>query len=402
MLDRFLTRQDRVVWAALFVFVSFLLVVTGFASDDPDSALYANLSAKLAQGPTSNWIAPQWWGYWDGQGLFREHPAGVFLIPTALTRLGIPAVQGSYIVGIAAGLVSLVLIGWLVSRLGTAADGRAMLVLLQLTPVAFLFRIRANHEYPMLVCLLVMIVGLEGVRRGSWWWTTAVAGALTAALLVKGVFVVFVLLGAGLWVLINPTRATGSIVRPIVALVMAALVAAAIALAYDALYLRRTGETFWLPYWRRQLGPLEVATPIDGASTIAGHLVFYLSRVLWHAAPWSVALVIIAVTQRARLAAAWATAPATLRRGVVFALLFVGLVVMMLLPSSRFAERYAFSATFALAALGAMVAWRHWPALTRLVSSLDRAVPAFPAVLWGALMLLRIVVGPYLPRLAWN
>ena len=73
-------------------------------------------------------------------------------------------------------------------------------------PVAFIFRIRANHEYPMLVCLLVALVGVDGVRR-SWALGSVVAFAgLTAALLVKGVFVVMVADRRGLWTLINPTR----------------------------------------------------------------------------------------------------------------------------------------------------------------------------------------------------
>lgn len=399
MADRLLTRRELAIWAGLYVVVSALLVFTGFASDDPDSALYANLSAKLAEGPASRWIAPEWWGYWDGTGLFREHPAGVFLIPTALTRLGIPGVQGSYIVGTGAALASLLLIGWLVARIGSPRDGRAMLVLLQLMPVAFLFRIRANHEYPMLLCLLLVLVGLDGVRRSSWWWTTVVAFALTAALLVKGVFIVLILLAAGLWVLINPTRAPGSIVRPIVAAAVSGVVMAAVALAYDAAYLRVTGETFWLPYWRRQLGPLEIATPIDGASTIASHVLFYISRLLWHAAPWSLALVAIIVIHRRRVSAFWRTAPDSLRRGALFAVAFTSLAVVVLAPSSRFAERYAFSATYAVATLGAMVAWRMWPPLSRLLSSLDRAVPALPAALWCALMIARLVIGPFLPRI---
>jgi 4-amino-4-deoxy-L-arabinose transferase-like glycosyltransferase len=399
MADRFLTRRELAIWAALYVFVSALLVLTGFASDDPDSALYANLSAKLAQGPAPNWIAPQWWGYWDGTGLFREHPAGVFLIPTALTLIGIPAVQGSYVVGIGAGLASLLLIGWIVMRIATPRDGRAMLVLLQLMPVAFLFRIRANHEYPMLLCLLLVLIGLDGVRRSSWWWTPVVALALTAALLVKGVFIVLIFLAAGLWVLINPTRAPGSLLRPVVATAIACGVMVGVAVAYDAAYLRVTGETFWLPYWRRQLGPLEIATPIDGASTILEHVIFYVSRVLWHAAPWSLVLVATAVFQWRRLVAFWRAAPEPMRRGAIFAAAFIVLAIGLLVPSSRFAERYAFPATYALAALGAMVAWRTWPLVARLVTSFDRAVPAFPAVLWCVLMIARLVIGPFLPRI---
>ena len=94
---------------------------------------------------------------------------------------------------------------------------------------------------------------------------------------------------------------------------------AGVALVYDAAYLRVTGETFWLPYWRRQLGPLEVATPIDGASTIASHLLFYLSRLAWHAAPWSLALVAIVLTQWKPVAASWATAAEPIKRGAIFA-----------------------------------------------------------------------------------
>jgi 4-amino-4-deoxy-L-arabinose transferase-like glycosyltransferase len=397
--DRFLTRRELATWAVFYVLVSMLLVVTRFASDDPDSALYANLSAKLAQGPITNWIAPQWWGYWDGTGLFREHPAGVFLLPTALTLAGLPAVQASYVVGIGAGLASLLLIGWLVTRVAAPRDGRAVLVLIQLMPVAFLFRIRANHEYPMLVCLLLVIAGLDGVRRGSWWWTAVIAFALTGALLVKGVFIVLIFLAAGLWVLINPTRAPGSMARPVLATMVSCVAMAAVALAYDAAYLRVTGETFWLPYWRRQLGPLEIATPIDGASTIVNHVLFYLSRLAWHAAPWSLALVAIGWQRRRELSGVVRPGADPVRRGALFALAFTLLAVAILIPSSRFAERYAFSPTYAIGTLGAVAAWRSWPALTRFIERCDRVIPALPAALWCALMLARLIVGPFLPRI---
>ena len=73
-------------------------------------------------------------------------------------------------------------------------------------PVAFLFRIRANHEYLMLVGLLVALVGLERVRQ-SWWAVALVAAGMAGALLVKGVFVVLTIAGAVLWVLIDPAGA---------------------------------------------------------------------------------------------------------------------------------------------------------------------------------------------------
>ena len=108
--------------------------------------------------------------------------------------------QAAYIVGIAAGLACLLLAAHLVTGVTSREDGRLALVLLQLMPVAFIFRIRANHEYPMLLCLLLMLIGLDGVRR-SWRHVWIAPVALTAALLVKGVFVVIPLLAAGLWIL---------------------------------------------------------------------------------------------------------------------------------------------------------------------------------------------------------
>jgi hypothetical protein len=227
-----------------------------------------------------------------------------------------------------------------------------------------------------------------------------IAFALTGALLVMCVFIVLIFLAAGLWVLINPTRAPGSLARPVLATMVSCVAMAAVALAYDAAYLRVTGETFWLPYWRRQLGPLEIATPIDGASTIVDHVLF-LSE------PPGVARGTVEPgARRDRLAAAPRTGRRVVRpgvdpvrRGALFALAFTLLAVAILTPSSRFAERYAFSPTYAIGTLGAVAAWRSWPALTRFIERCERVVPALPAALWCALMLARLIVGPFLPRI---
>lgn len=390
-----LTRREALLWLAAFVFVSLLLVLTGFESADPDSALYAGISDRLAQEPVSRWLAPEWWGFWpEAQmtGLFREHPAGVFLLPAALDRIGIPALQGAYIVGMGAGLASLLLLASLVSRHSSAADARAALVLLQLMPVAFIFRIRANHEYPLLVCLLVTLVGLDRVRE-SWRWLPVVAFGLTGALLVKGVFIVLVLAAAAIWILVQRGRS-----RPIAALLLGLLVMLGVAAAYDAAYLATTGETFWGPYWQRQLGPLELATPLDGASALAGHVLFYASILLWHPAPWSLALFIAFWRRRGDVAKALRALPDRQRRGLLFVALFTVAAVAALSPSSRFAERYAFVATFVLATAGVVAARHVWRWVPNWLARAEALVPALPVVVWLVLMVARLLVGPVLPR----
>ena len=393
---RLLSRREIAAWIAAYACIAAILVAIRFTSDDPDSALYAALSDRLAAGPVSHWIAPQWWGQWNSEGWFREHPIGVFLLPTIMGAIGIPASQAAYIAGVGFGLASLLLLCVLVSRVTSRVEARYALVLLQLMPVAFIFRIRANHEYPMLLCLLAVLVGIDGVRQ-SWRWVPVIAAALAFALLVKGVFIVMILLAATLWLLLNPTRAAGSTVRPVVAMAIGIAATVAVALVYDALYLRVTGETFWRPYWERQLGPLDIATPIAGGTTLLGHLLFYVIRLLWHPAPWSLALVLAACS--GGLVARVRALPVTRRHGLLFAVGFALAAIALLSPSSRFAERYAFSATYAVAAAGAVVALGIWPRLRALVERLDARVPLLPVVVWTLLMVLRLVIGPTLPRI---
>jgi 4-amino-4-deoxy-L-arabinose transferase-like glycosyltransferase len=392
-------RRDAWIWTACFIAASCVVVLTRFASDDPDSALYANLSARLVQEPIARWIAPQWWGFWDSSGLFREHPAGVLWLPALLGRAGIPAGQAAYVQGLAAAIGSLLLIGALIGRVASAAVGRASLIWLQLMPVAFIFRIRANHEYPMLFCLVVTLVALDGVRR-SWRWLPVVAAALAAALLIKGVFVILILLAAGLWMLINPPQTPGPLSRPIVALVVGLATMVAVAALYDALYLRVTGEGFWGPYWQRQLSPLTMASPLSNTTSWIGHLVFYFSRLLWHPAPWSFAILLALWSGRRSRRVAWYERPVADWKGTLFVALFVLMVIALLTPSSRFAERYAFSATYAVAALGIVIACRRSPAW--IGAPMDWPSTAIAAIIWLGLIVLRVVLGPLLPRLSWS
>lgn len=395
-----LSRREVAIWIVCFLIVSALLVAVRFTSDDPDSALHAALSARLAEGPPSRWIAPEWWGEWDHHGLYREHPAGILFLPTLMGAAGVPAVQASYIVGIAAGLVAVLLLAHLVSRITNRDDARAVLVLLQLMPLASIFRIRANHEYPMLVWLLLTLIGLDAVRR-SWRWIWVVPFALTAAFLVKGVFVAVPLVAAGLWMVINPTGQPSSIRRPIAACLLSIVLMGLVAMAYDAAYVRVTGESFWGGYWARQLAPLTIATPASGGgSVLVDHGGFYLLRVLWHPAPWSWALLLALWTNRRGITRRWRAWPPSWTRGLAFSLGAAGAIVVMLTPASRFAERYIFSANYLIATAGIVVALHAWPTFARTMTGVDRRAPAAAALLWTALMLLRLVLGPFLPRIS--
>ena len=72
-------RNEAVAWVLALLAVWALLAATGFTSRDPDSAFYAAMSARLANGPLAAVIAPEWGGLWNGTGLWQEHPVGIYL-----------------------------------------------------------------------------------------------------------------------------------------------------------------------------------------------------------------------------------------------------------------------------------------------------------------------------------
>src|SRR5262245_13692752 len=90
--------QEWAAWCAALACVAVLLVAVGFESRDPDSALHASIVRQSFERPVSTWIAPSWGGNWTRTDLYREHPAGIFLLPSALARAGYPAPQSAYLV----------------------------------------------------------------------------------------------------------------------------------------------------------------------------------------------------------------------------------------------------------------------------------------------------------------
>jgi hypothetical protein len=329
--------------------------------------------------------------------LWHEHPAGIYALPLLLASAGYPSDQAAYAVGVALGLVCLFLLGRMVADLSTRAAGRAALLLLQLVPAAFVFRIRSNHEYPMLLCLLVACLALDRVRH-SWSWAVVVAAAVTAALFIKGAFVAIVLLGAGVWTLVNPMRSPGSMIRPALALAGSMACAAAAAFGYEAIYRRETGGPFWTIYWQHQVGPVASGASAAGPLTLISHAFFYVAHLAWLAAPWGAVLIALALWWRLEARAEWKALPARFQSGVLFALLFAGAAITLLSPSGRYAERYLFSPILVSAAVGIMVACRRWPAIPYYVARLEQRVPALPALLWLVLAVGRLGLGPLLPR----
>jgi hypothetical protein len=352
----------------------------------------------MSQAPAAGWIAPDFPPGWFMSGPFREHPVGLFVPAAGLARLGYPALQAPYALNALYQVLTIVLLQRLAATLVPGLEARALGWLVQLLPIAFTFRIRANHEQAVLLCLVAALYGVERSRTRLRWALLTVAG-LVGLLLVKGVLAVFGPVLCVLWLLAR--RLTAPAPAPSDRAAWLGVAAGVVAMGatagfYELLYRQATGEPFWSFYLARQLGVAAAAGGGAGLAAKLGNLVWYLGRVLWFPFPWSLAL----------MAAAWQAGRARWRPGPrsggepadsgalaggLFAVATVVLYVGLFSLSDRRADRYIFPAYYAVGAAGGVAAVRLWPRVPGLAARLDR--PWVPAAVWAATFVAHLFAG---------
>ena len=387
-------------WIAALAVVGVVLPLLSYGTRDADSRLYAEIAARMSAEPVSRWIAPVWPPGWYGTGYFREHPVGAFLAPAALGAAGYPAAQAAYLANALWQIGSLLLLAALARRFASGQEARALLYLLQLIPLAFTYRVRANQEQLLLLLLLLALYATDRVRA-SGIWAPAVAGACVGLVLVKGMVGLVALPVCLLWLLARrgEDAPPGSALRGALALGGAVLAIVVALAAYEALYRGATGESFLLAYLQRQVQPALTRQSEALLAQKAYNVVWYAGRLLWFPFPWSLALPIAAVAgvralvADARPLARGAAERARPLRGLAFALAVVLLYLGLFSLSDRRADRYIFPAYFAVAAAGAVAALRGGRRGAALVAWLERLPAWSPAALWLALVVIHLSAG---------
>ena len=361
--------RAALAWMMALAVTAAIIALTHFTSRDNDSFLYAGLSAKLSQLPVAQWIAPDWWGFWTLHGPYCEHPVGLFILPAALGRLGYPAEQAAYAVNAFWQVGSLVLASLIAAFVVAPRDARALAWILQLLPIAFVFRVRANHEYAVLACVLFAVYCTERARSRAA-WTAGMVAAFVAVLLVKGVFAFIVPVACALW-LVARAGAWSDLRRAWPAWAAIAVMPVAGALvtwAYEAAYFSVTGRSFLQVYRNRQVpeGALTAGSPVVRAAYSA---VWYAARVMWYAFPWSLFAAALAVRGvrggwvwpwNGKAGALPQTSPSngSLFQGAWFAIATGLLLLAAFSLAHRKADRYIFVVYFLMAAAGAVAALR--------------------------------------------
>jgi hypothetical protein len=392
------TAVEVVAWVLALAAGWAALVALDYGARDADSRLYAEIAARMSVAPASKWIAPDFPPGWYVHGHYREHPVGLFVPAALLARVGYPAEQAAYGVNAVYQVLTIVLVQRLALALVPGLEARALGWLIQLLPIAFTFRIRANQEQAVVLFLLLALLGTERARQRPRWAVLIVVG-LVGLLLVKGVLAVFGPALCALWLLVRRwTSGPGPTDRVAwwsIGVGLAAM--AGTTLAYEHLYRAATGDSFVSVYLGRQLGAAAVAQSEAGLAQKAYNALWYLGRVIWFPFPWSLTL-LAAGWYDLRARGAEATAPAApspvagdARAGALFTAAVVALYVGLFGLSDRRADRYIFPVYYAVGAAGAVAALRVWPRFRRLAGTLDR--PWVPAAVWAVMFVLHLFAG---------
>lgn len=382
-------------WAAALVVAALVLAATHYGTRDADSRVYSRIAAQLAERPASAWIAPEWPPGGYAQGPFREHPVGLFVPAALLGSLGYPALQAGYALNGVYQALTLALLPSLAAAVTGPLQARSLAWILQLLPVAFVYRVRANHEPVLLLLLVLALIGTERAR-GSVRWSALTAVALSGMLLVKGVFALFGLLACGLWLLLRGTGDGGRRRRlaPWLGLVFAVVLLGLAVVAYESGYRSVSGQSFLAFYAGRWLSGAHAPQGL-AAGDAAYSLAFYLGRLTWFAAPWSlvaVAALVALVARRVRGGTEAALRHSPGRQGALFVLLLSLAYVFAFSAGDHRAERYIFPAYYAVGACGAVLAVERSTRWRQFVVRADR-VAFLPVALWCLLFSLHLVAG---------
>ena len=352
------SHRERLLWLIWpMIVILFVLLVwsTDFVFRDPDSKLYSNLAQELAARPVSEWVAPYWYGNWDRDELFREHPPGALYVSALLIRIGAPPRQASGIANYIYYLIGFLCIYGIGKHARNRGVGWAMVWTAFLIPVTLQYIIRGNLEPPLTMATLLGMFCILRADR-SWLARAGFAIGLILAVFFKGMQGTIVAIFAGIYWLIwaRDSARFFTILGGTVAML-------AVCALFEWAYSTYTGgEEFWLRYMYIQSS---IAVKSQSVLTKLYTLLWYVARILYFALPWTIFLIVA----RWRRPAAKPTYPADR----IWRWLLVSAAVLMLIMAyfERKADRYIFPSYTLIAMAGGWYLYDRFERVRRWLSA---------------------------------
>lgn len=301
MEKKFTLKNLTILWLFIFLLASVFLSFSHFKSESNDSKYYTELVVRYKNADFNSVLTPKWgenyWGF-DPKTYMRDQFPGQLLMGVALTHLGIPAEQSLHILGMLFQIFSFLILAAIASHFLFFEGPLFLLLSLLLSPLAFSYNIRANHELGiMFFSFLALYSGFK--FHQSKIWALVVSLASMSLLLIKGPFFIFspVLFTVGYFFSVDQ-RKNYLVLLSVLFLCGASVIITT--LGFEYLFMKITGESFLKEFWRIQIEQRAMAKNHTHFFLIQKCLNFYyyFSHYLAYALPWSFILLVYVLIKK--------------------------------------------------------------------------------------------------------
>ncbi len=398
-------RQGPWLWLVVLPLAGVILSLSDFHSRSANSEFYSGLIGPLSERPIREWIAPKWGTSRYSEppdSYIRDHVVGHLIPAVLLARLGMPPRAALTLAQMVFQVLALYALVALAAPYFGRATSSALLWGLQLTPIAIVFGIRANHEQQLLFFMVLALIGAVRTVHDLR-WALLVAAGMNGALVTKGALALLVPVIVAVPFLVTLRMARARRVWQCVVALVAALASALVtAWIYELAFRAATGLEFWAEYWRVQIVGRSGSPWTEPAFAMhkLRNLGYYLGRIFHYSLPWTLLACWIALRAWARRSGS-SGAPAAPREktdtsGSLLVLAVLAGVLLYLVVFSqfqRYGSRYIFPAIYLSGAMAVLVSVRGSRRLAALHQRILRAgVHHTAAALWFALFVLHLVL----------
>lgn len=283
-------------WFLTFIMASIFLSFSSFKSESNDSKYYTNLVERYHAQNWEDVLTPKWgtnyWGF-APESYMRDQLPGQVIMGVALSKLGIPASQSLHILGMAFQVLSILLIFHIAFDISENQDSCVLLYSLLLTPLAFSYNIRANHELGiMFFSLLALYSGLMLLKAKRWYLTSVISSV--ALLWIKGPFFIYAILLLIIGFIFSKNESK-KITPLILALLLSGMAILLSGFSFEVVYKNLTHESFFTSFWQIQFQQraLELERTHSFIVQKLLNFYYYFSHYLAYSMPWFLLLVIL-------------------------------------------------------------------------------------------------------------
>lgn len=369
-------------WLLSFAAASIFISFTNYkAESNDDSKYYTTLVERYQNAQFSELLTPIWgenyWGF-DKASYMRDQFPGQLLMGVGIARLGIPADQALHILGMLFQIGAFLILAQIVQEVLSKEASAYMLIAILLTPLAFSYNIRANHELGiMFFTFLSLLCGFYLPKSWKWGFIASISCALL--LLIKGPFFIFGGLLLMIGFLFSPYR-NKQIWRLLLALGLCGVMVITTTLAYEYQFLKITGESFLKEFWKIQILQRAMVEQHKYPFVLQKlvNFYYYFSHYIAYSLPWSlIILVYVLYKRKGRDILAYSKTPLSLM------LLLAGMSFNVIFGmSDRVAGRYTFPGYFLFSAWIALGIYSISPKTKKVVDeNLNKTLFTIP-LLW--------------------